>query len=92
MNLSPELSFILGFIVGAGVVGSSVQRTISVSKGRLLSTFFSSNLNSLFYFFSITFVAKENFVAYLGTCVGSWAICQYLAFSAKKNLEKYDVK
>ena len=78
-------SFILGILIGANLVGSSVQRTISVSEGELGKTFGSALLNSLSYFLSINFIIKNDIEAYIGTVVGSTAIVMYMAY---KNREK----
>jgi len=71
--------FIIGCVVGAVLVGSSTQRTIAVHEGRLWSTFMNANLNSVSYYFSIYFIAKDNLVAYLGTVLGSMVIVMYMA-------------
>lgn len=71
--------FLIGCVVGAVLVGSSTQRTIAVHEGKLLSTFISSNLNSVSYYFSIYFIAKDNITAYLGTVLGSTLIVMYMS-------------
>lgn len=51
-----------------------------MGKGDLKGTFFAANLNSLSYYFSIYFIAKDNIVAYLGTCLGSWMVVMYMSY------------
>lgn len=71
--------FLIGSIVGGMLVGSSVQRTISVSRGDMNMTFWSGAANSLFYYLSIKFVVMNNIEAYLGTCVGSSIVILLMA-------------
>ena len=51
------VDFALGTFIGATLVGSSVQRTLSVGKGEMGITLFSALMNSAAYFFSIYFVS-----------------------------------
>lgn len=83
------LQFTLGCIIGAGVVGSSVHRTISVEHGHLRATAISSVINSASYFFSIYAIANDNWIAYTGTAVGS-TIC--VLIMAHKNKQELNVK
>lgn len=78
-------SFLIGIFVGASLVGSSVQRTLSVGKGNVLRACVHNGANSLFYFFSVYFIAEKNFQAFAGTTVGSMIIIFYLA---EKNRRK----
>lgn len=82
------IHFLLGMLVGAGIVGSSVQRTISVARGNLLQASFTANANSIFYFFSVYYVAKGNISAYVGTCVGSWLIVMYMTHRNRRKNDK----
>ena len=73
------ISFLLGIFIGSTLVGSSVQRTLSVGKGEVGVTLISAVMNSASYFFSVYFIADKNITAYLGTCVGSTAIVLYMS-------------
>jgi hypothetical protein len=73
------INFILGLFVGATIVGSSTQRTISTYDGKAEMAMFSSFMNGIAYFISIKFVAKDNYIGYLGTMVGSILIVGYMA-------------
>lgn len=84
------VQFLIGVVIGAGVVGSSVHRTLSVGQGRLTATTVGAHLNSLFYFFSVSFIAKDNLSAYFGTVLGSWVISLYMAWDNKKQRSKMD--
>lgn len=77
------IQWLLGTVIGAGVVGSSVQRTLSVSRGDVAPTVLHSLLNSAFYYFSVTFIARDNLHAYLGTCVGSTIVVVYMVLRVK---------
>ncbi len=77
------LDFALGCIIGGTLVGSSVQRTLSVGKGEINLTLINAGLNSLAYYFSVYFIAKDNTIAYLGTCLGSTAVVLYMAIRNK---------
>lgn len=78
------LDFLIGCAIGGTLVGSSVQRTLSVGKGEVGMTALNAGLNSLSYFFSVSFIAKDNLVAYLGTCLGSTLVVLYMAIRNKK--------
>ncbi len=69
----PHYAFYLtiGLAIGAGVVGSSVHRTISVARGDVFGSVSGSIINSITYFFSIYWIAKDNMAAYIGTVIGS---------------------
>lgn len=81
------ISFLLGTFIGATLVGSSVQRTLSVGKGEIKLTLFSAIMNSLAYFFSVYFIANKDMVAYMGTCLGSTVIVLHMALKNKRRLE-----
>jgi hypothetical protein len=76
--------FLLGTILGAGVVGSSVHRTISVEHGDIKGCLISSILNSVSYFFSVWAIANDNYAGYLGTAVGSTICVLIMARRNKK--------
>lgn len=83
------LNLLIGIFVGASVVGSSVQRTISVSKGEVLKSCIHNLANNVFYFMSVYFIANENIAAYVGTAIGSMFIIAYLAVKhRRKNVYK----
>lgn len=75
-------SFLIGVITGAGVVSSSVNRTIAVAEGDAKAAFISSVVNSITYGASIYFIAKGDWVGYAGSMAGSTFICVYMS---KKN-------
>lgn len=79
-----SLSFLIGVLSGAMVVGSSVSRTISVEHGDSKGSFIYSILNSISYGASIYFIASGDWVAYGGSALGSTAICLYLANKNKQ--------
>lgn len=81
------LNFILGFIVGAAVVGASVWRVQAVQAGSMTGAWQSGLLNSVAYYFSIHWIAHDNLGAYMGTAVGSSLIVIYMAYK-KKQREK----
>jgi len=76
--------FVIGIIVGATVVGSSVYRTLAVHGGNVNGATYGSVANSLAYYFSVYFIAKDNGVAYIGTAVGSTAIVIWMAYKNRK--------
>ena len=78
-------NFCVGLIVGAFVVGSSVNRTISVAEGKSFYTFINCVINSIAYYYSVIFITRNNTASYIGTCVGSCFYCVWLA-SRKKSL------
>jgi len=78
------LSFVIGILTGAGVVSSSVNRTIAVAEGDAKSAFISSVINSITYGASIYFIAKNDWVGYAGSMAGSTIICVYMS-SKNKN-------
>lgn len=80
----PTIDFVLGIIVGAGIVGSSVHRTLSVAEGSYWQTTISCNSNSFFYYFSTYFIAKDNITAYLGTCLGAWLVVMFMVYRKRK--------
>lgn len=73
-------SLLLGCILGAAVVGSSVQRTIAVERGQVNVAVFSSIINSASYGFSIYSVANNDWIAYTGTAIGSTVLMAYMAW------------
>lgn len=90
---SDVFQLILGIVVGIGLVGSSIQRTISVSRGEYLGTFLSNNFGSIFYFLSTSFIVKGNMIAFVGTAIGSIIVSTFLCYMNRKKLkglEKYE--
>lgn len=80
------LSFVIGIISGAMVVGSSVSRTISVEHGNMNGSLIFSILNSISYGASIYFIASGDWTAYGGSAIGSTGICLYMAYRNKKTV------
>ena len=78
------IDFLLGCFVGATLVGSSTQRTISTYDGKLGMSMFSNLMNGLSYFFSVIFVAKDNYVGYFGTMVGSALVIAHMTIKNRK--------
>jgi len=76
--------FLLGCVLGAAVVGSSVQRTIAVEHGKIDVAVWNSLINSASYGFSIYAIAHNDWVAYAGTAVGSTILMAYMAWRNKK--------
>lgn len=76
---------LLGMVIGAGVVGASVQRTISVARGDMMGAINSSVVNSIAYFYSVYFIAKDNITAYVGTVIGSTIVVIWLTIRNRKN-------
>jgi hypothetical protein len=72
------VDFILGFIVGAAVVGSSVGRTLAVHNLSYSAALKHSAINSLAYYASIRFIAQDNIPAYVGTALGSTLVILYM--------------
>jgi hypothetical protein len=77
--MNPFAEFLVGSVVGAAVVGSSVQRTLSVEHGNVRQAVTSSLINSSAYFYSVWAISKDNYVAYLGTALGSTLLMVYMA-------------
>lgn len=82
------LNLIIGFIVGVGVVGCSVARTLHVNEGEYFKAVVQSGLNSLFYFLSVYFIAKGNIEAFIGTAIGSCFVVFIMAYYKSRKLEK----
>lgn len=78
------ISFLVGTFIGATLVGSSVQRTLSVGKGQVGLTTFSALMNSASYFFSVYFVVERDIVGYMGTVVGSTLIVMHMAIKNRR--------
>jgi len=79
------LSFVIGVITGAGVVSSSVNRTIAVAEGNANVALSSSILNSITYGASIYFIAKSDWIGYAGSMLGSTIVCVYMAKNKDKS-------
>ena len=79
---------LLGFVVGGTLVGCSIERTISAARGEVIKTALLTSVNSTLYYFSISFIAKENLPAYIGTCIGSFVAVTLIAYKNKKLLNK----
>lgn len=73
------LNFFGGVVIGGTLVGCSVERTISASRGLVRRTMALSVVNSVTYYFSISFIAHENICAYSGTCLGSLIAVWYIS-------------
>ncbi len=71
--------------IGAGVVGSSVSRTLHVEHGNVKWAIIHSLINSASYFYSIYAITRGDIVGYVGTCVGSTIL---MAYMAHKNANK----
>lgn len=84
LSVATIIDFALGIFVGATLVGSSTQRTISTYDGKLGMATFSNFMNGAAYFISVRFVAKDNYIGYLGTMVGSIIIIAYMAIKHKR--------
>ena len=78
------VDFALGTFIGATLVGSSVQRTLSVGEGQVGLTLFNALMNSAAYFFSVYFVVNKNITAYMGTVLGSTVIVCYMAMKNRR--------
>lgn len=78
------INFLLGVVVGGSLVGCSVERTISASRGHTNKTMVLTAFNSVTYYFSVAFIAKENVVAYLGTTVGSLIAVWFISSRNRK--------
>lgn len=76
--------FLVGCIVGGGVVWSSVIRTLAVHKLDYKDAMIGSVANSVAYYWSIHFIAKDDFIAYMGTAVGSTIIILYMILKNKR--------
>lgn len=79
---------LLGFVVGGTLVGCSIERTIAAARGEVVKTALLTSVNSTLYYFSISFIAKENLPAYIGTCVGSFVAVTIIAYKNKKLINK----
>ncbi len=78
------IDFLLGVFVGIVLVGSSTQRTISTYDGKVGMATFSNLMNGLSYFFSVMFIARDNYVGYFGTMIGSLIIIARMALKNKR--------
>lgn len=83
--------FLLGMVVGGMVVGSSVHRTLSVHNGKVAGALNGSVQNSIAYFFSVNWIAKDNYVAYLGTAVGSTLVVLWMTMRNRKYSNKGEI-
>lgn len=83
------MQFLLGTLVGVFLVGTSVQRTLHVDRGEVPNAIVSSILNSIVYYFSVSFVSKDQFSAYFGTTVGALAVVIYLTVKRKNEVKKW---
>ena len=81
------IDFITGLLVGAILVGSSIQRTLSVGRGELPLSVSTAIINSITYFFSVYWISRGNISAYLGTCIGSTIVVVYMCIKNKKRLD-----
>ena len=79
---------LLSLVVGAGVVASSVHRTLSVGRGDVKQTFLGAVANSIAYYLSVQFIVQDDISGYIGTCVGSILILMFMAYRNKKRDEK----
>jgi hypothetical protein len=82
--------FILGCFIGAGVVWSSVVRTLAVKDASMREGIIGSLANSISYYFSIHFVVRDDIVGYLGTCVGSTFIILTMVANAKRGRREWE--
>lgn len=82
------LDFILGFIVGAAVVGASVWRVQAVQSGNVVAAWQSGALNSVAYYFSIHWIANDNLAAYIGTAIGSSLVVVLMTVKQRNKLGK----
>lgn len=84
MNFELAAHLALAAIIGAGVVGSSVTRTISVERGEVKGAVISSLINSVTYGYSVWAISKEDWMAYIMTAVGSTLLMAFMAWRNKK--------
>lgn len=84
MNLELVGHLALATIIGAGVVGSSVSRTISVDRGNIKGAVIHSLINSVTYFYSVWAISKEDYAAYTMTAVGSTVLMAYMAYKNRR--------
>lgn len=73
-------NFVIGCLLGAAVVGSSVQRTISVEHGNIKWAVLNSIINSASYGYSVYAISHNDWVAFLGTAVGSTTLMAIMAY------------
>lgn len=73
------IDLVLGLFIGAGVVSSSVMRTLSVEHSNQKLALMSSLINGGSYFLSVKFIAEDNVVAFIGTVIGSTIAVCYMA-------------
>ncbi len=88
MNFEIWARFLLGCLVGAGVVWSSVERTLAVHNSDYRAALTGSIVNSLAYYWSIHFVAKDDLVSYWGTAVGSTLIILIVIWHKRRGATK----
>jgi protein-S-isoprenylcysteine O-methyltransferase Ste14 len=82
------LNLVIGFIVGIGVVGCSVARTLHVNEGQYIKAVIQSALNSMFYFLSVYFITKNNYEAFIGTAIGSCFIVLIMAYWKSRKIKQ----
>lgn len=78
------LTFFVGIVVGAGVVGSSIKRTLDVEHGDVKGAAISSLLNSATYFFSVYSIAAGDYLGFIGTAIGSTSIVIWMAYKKRE--------
>lgn len=75
--------FLIGFISGALLVGTSIGRTIEADKGRMWLTAGNTLVNSATYFFTVMFVAKDKYPEMVGSALGALLVSTYIAYRNK---------
>ena len=83
------INILFGLFIGATIVGSSIERTLGVADGRVSMVIYAGVFNSFAHYFSMSFIAKDNISAYVGTCVGSIAVTIFMAHRNKRIKDDY---
>lgn len=85
-------SFITGCVIGAIMIGASVERTLCVGRGLVLGSLMCNALASISYYYSVFYVVEKNLEGFIGTCVGSSIVLAWMAVRKKKKMEVLNEK
>lgn len=74
------LRFLLGAFLGIVLTGTSISRTLEVGKGEILNSAVSTIINSVSYFLSVMFIAREKYPEMLGSALGALLVSTVMAY------------
>lgn len=89
-NFITMMDLLVGILIGATMIGSSVQRTLQVGAGRPLLALMCNAFSSVGYYYSVFYVVDRNFEGFIGTCIGSSISLTIMAYLNKRKRENYE--